>query len=107
MSKIFKATCGSMMYLYTHEDKDQVVDQILKKARHTGEAAFFPHAKVFYTKDPIVDLTKSGSDQYIWAKDSNRVKCTVVKHTIYKGAGPGIDNTHDKEEVGTVYADLN
>jgi hypothetical protein len=97
--RIFKAQIGGTLYLYGHEDKDYIVDTILKRAKRTGEMAEFPHAKVYFERVPIVDLSQSGSSQYIWAKDGNRVKCEIVKRTITK------DN-QTNEIVGTCYADL-
>lgn len=97
--QLFRAKVGTTLYIYDDGNKDKVVDQILRKIRRTGESAKFPFATVWFAREPIVDTSKSGSAQYTWAKDGNRVKCLVVKHVVR-----GI--IHETTECGTVYADL-
>ena len=96
---LLKARIGGTLYIYNESNQKEVVDKLLRKSKRTGEAIHFPNAKVWFTKDPIVDTSKSGSSQYIWAKDGNRVKCQVIKHTLR-----GI--IHQTEEMGTCYNDL-
>lgn len=98
----FTATMGSTKYIFigTKGEWNKQVDKLLRTAKRTGEAIKFAHATIWYTKEPIADIRKAGSDVYIWAKDGNRVKCSVVKHTKTK------DGRVEKELIGTCFADL-
>ncbi len=100
MPTLFKAKIGGTLYIYDEGKRDAVVAEILRKARRTGEMAYFPMCRVWFVNDPIVDTTKSGSAQYTWSKDGNRVKCNVIKHTVTRIDG------HITETVGQCFADL-
>jgi DhnA family fructose-bisphosphate aldolase class Ia len=82
------------------EECDAKIAEFIKKARKTGEEVVLQDRRVWFSKNPIVDLKKKGSAQYRWDRSGNRVKCEVVKHTVMANG----DIYH--RAVGTCFADL-
>ena len=100
---LFRVKMGGTLYIYDEESRGDLVEKLTAQARRTGEAIYYYHesgvTKVWFTTDPIVDTSQIGSAQYKWAKDGNRVKCIITKHSY------GEDG-HLMEKVGTCYVDF-
>ena len=96
---IYRAKVGGTLYIYDEETRDSVEAKMTASAKRTGEAIEFPDRKMWFDYEAIVDLTKSGSDQYIWAADGNQVQHWIVKNTLRGGV-------HQRETIGMCFREL-
>ena len=86
------------IFIYGEKSAEEVESEIHRKAKRTGRSFRIRKGPVqFYRDDAIVDFNKTGSAQYIWAKDMDRVKHDRI--LITKNA----DGTITETKVGTVY----
>ena len=106
LANALAAKIGGTLYLYSPEEKERVEKKILSRAKRTGEVASFREVSIWYTREEIVDLTKTGSDQYTWSKDGNRVKCNLVENSVDRSI-PEHAREHHRKVIGTCYTDLN
>lgn len=101
-SVVERVRVGDTLHLLVGLNTDDIKPMIAaleKKAKRTGETITFADGtKVWYEREPIIDLKKEGSARYTWAKDGNRVKCKFFKHTI------PIDGCKEIELLGTCFA---
>lgn len=75
MAKLLKATCGDTVFLYdeSEEAKANVESQIRERLLRGEIATLADGSKQWIDDVEVVDFTKSGSDQYTWSKDGNKV----------------------------------
>ena len=86
------------LFIYGEDSAEEVEAEIHRKAKQSKRPFRIRKGPVqFYRDEPIVDFNKTGSAQYIWAKDMDRVKHDRI--LITKNA----DGTITETKVGTVY----
>jgi len=86
------------VFVYGKDSAEEVEAEIHRKAKKSKRPFRIRKGPVqFYRDEPIIDFNKTGSAQYIWAKDMDRVKHDRI--LITKNA----DGTITETKVGTVY----
>jgi hypothetical protein len=94
------ARIGSTLSIYDNETAVKVEAALLRQARRTGDAVQFADRRVWFRTTELIDTSKTGSAQYIWAADGNRVKCSITRITVYK------DGRTEEKAVGTSFCKL-
>ena len=78
-------------------DFGTAVQKVIDRGHAAGAGVTIKGVKTHHHFEPIVDLSKSGSDQYIWDKSGDRVKGNLVEVTNQK------DGSVTKQIIRTTY----
>jgi hypothetical protein len=97
--KLHRTKIGSTLYL--HDESEHARKVIHSQIIPDGYAARFEDgSEEWIIDEPIVDLSKSGSDQYIWDKSGNRCKHNRVRYQ--KNSAGQVSSTIER----TIYKEL-
>ncbi len=98
--KVKRIDVGSVSNIFigrNEQDFDAEAKRIIDKGHADGKSVTVKGVKTHHHFEAIVDLNKSGADQYTWDKSGDRVKGNIVEYTNQK------DGSVTKRTVRTTY----
>ncbi len=85
LGELFATKIGDTLFIFDAESRPGITKKI-KRALAKGETIIHEDkSREWIETIPIHDPTKTGSDEYVWDKSGDRIKCNRIRHTSKDG----------------------